>query len=283
MNKVYSVMSTEYIKIVTESDFEYEVIAYSNQAPVIVDFWAEWCRPCKTLTPILEKLAFEAQGTFRLAKVNVDDNPNLALRFEVRSIPNVKAFRDGHVVSEFLGLVPEPRVREFIRNLAPSQIDLLLEKGQSQLEATDWLSAGKSFTQFLEKSSDNPAGLLGLLKSYLMQGLYADAKNIIDEFPASQEYANMEILRPLYDALTMGMSNVSLNDNPLDAAFRNAIRLIQRGNLAAAMDGLIDILRQDKHYHDDDARKVLVALFEVLGDNQSLTQQYRRELAMVLF
>ena len=127
-------MASEYIKIVTESDFEYEVIAYSNQIPVIVDFWAEWCRPCKTLTPILEKYAEEAQGTFRLAKVNVDDNPNLALRFSVRSIPNVKAFRDGQVVSEFLGLQPEPRVKEFIRNLAPSQIDLLLEKGQSQLE-----------------------------------------------------------------------------------------------------------------------------------------------------
>jgi len=276
-------MSTEYIKIVTESDFEYEVIAYSNQSPVIVDFWAEWCRPCKTLTPILEKLALEAQGAFRLAKVNVDENPNLALRFEVRSIPNVKAFRDGRLVSEFLGLQPEPRVREFIRNLAPSQIDLLLEKGQSQLESTDWVGAAKSFNQFLEKSPDNPAGLLGLLKSYLMQGLFSDAKNIIDEFPASQEYHRMEVLHPLYDALTGGMSNVGSSDYPLDATFMNAMRLIQRGNLPASMDGLIDILRQDKHYHNDDARKILLALFEVLGDNQRLTQQYRRELAMVLF
>jgi putative thioredoxin len=276
-------MSTEYIKIVTESDFEYEVIAYSNQVPVIVDFWAEWCRPCKTLTPILEKLALESQGAFRLAKVNVDENPNLALRFEVRSIPNVKAFRDGRVVSEFLGLQPEPRVREFIRNLAPSQIDLLLEKGQSQLESTDWLGAAKSFNQFLEKSPDNPAGLLGLLKSYLMQGLFADAHNIIDEFPTSQEYTHMDVLRPLYDALTYEKTSLGANDKPLDAAFNNAVRLIQRGNLPAAMDGLIDILRQDKHYHNDDARKVLLALFEVLGDNQYLTQQYRRELAMVLF
>jgi putative thioredoxin len=276
-------MSIEYIKIVTESDFEYEVIAFSNQVPVIVDFWAEWCRPCKTLTPILEKLALEAQGAFRLAKVNVDENPNLALRFEVRSIPNVKAFRDGRVISEFLGLQPEPRVREFIRNLAPSQIDLLLEKGQSQLESMDWFEAAKSFTQFLEKSPDNPAGLLGLLKSYLMQGLFADAKNIIDEFPASQEYTLVEVLRPLFYALTAAENDLTLGENPLDAAYSNAIRLIQRGNLPAAMDGLIDILRQDKHYHNDGARKMLLALFEVLGANQHLTQQYRRELAMVLF
>src|SRR4030066_1528668 len=145
-------MASEYIKTVTESDFEYEVIAYSNQVPVIVDFWAEWCRPCKTLTPLLEKLAEEAQCTFRLAKINVDDSPNLALRFNVRSIPNVKAFRDGNVVSEFVGLQPEPRVKEFIRNLTPSQIDLLLEKGQSQLESMSWSEANSSFHQFLAKS-----------------------------------------------------------------------------------------------------------------------------------
>jgi putative thioredoxin len=276
-------MDTEYIKIVTESDFEYEVIAFSNQVPVIVDFWAEWCHPCKTLTPVLEKLALEAQGAFRLAKVNVDENPNLALRFEVRSIPNVKAFRDGRVVSEFLGLQPEPRVRDFIRNLAPSQIDLLLEKGQSQLEAMDWSGAETSFRQFLEKSPDNPAGLLGLLKTSLMMSMHADAKNIIDEFPDSQEFARMELLHPLYDVLSTGENELEVSDNPLDAAFNNSIRLIERGNLPAAMDGLIDILRQDKHYHNDDARKVLLALFEVLGDNQPLTQQYRRELAMVLF
>jgi putative thioredoxin len=276
-------MASEYIKTVTESDFEYEVIAYSNQIPVIVDFWAEWCRPCKTLTPVLEKLAEDAQGTFRLAKVNVDDNPNLALRFSVRSIPNVKAFRDGQVVSEFLGLQPESRVKEFIRNLAPSQIDLLLEKGQSQLESMSWLEAGNSFRQFLGKSPNQPAGLLGLLKSSLMQGAFLDAKHIIEEFPPSQEYAQMELLRPLLEVLITEKSNQGNNDDTLDATYYNALRLIMRRNLPSAMDGLIDILRQDKHYRNDEARKVLLGLFEVLGNIHPLTQQYRRELAMVLF
>jgi putative thioredoxin len=276
-------MTSEYIRTVTESDFEYEVIAYSNQIPVIVDFWAEWCRPCKTLTPMLEKLAEAAQGAFRLAKLNVDDNPNLALRYNVRSIPNVKAFRDGQVVSEFLGLQPEPRVKEFIQSLAPSQIDLLLEKGQSQLEAMNWSEAGSSFSQFLTKSPDQPTGLLGLLKSSLMQGRYKEAKHIVDEFPPSQEYAHMELLRPLLEALSPENSNHVINGDTLDAIYHNALRLIMRGNLPAAMDGLIDILRQNKHYHNDEARKVLLALFEVLGDNHLLTHQYRRELAMVLF
>lgn len=276
-------MTSDYIKVVTEADFEFEVIAYSNQIPVIVDFWAEWCRPCKTLTPLLEKLAEDAQGSYRLAKLNVDDNPNIALRYNVRSIPNIKAFRDGHVVSEFLGLQPEPRVREFIRNLAPSQIDLLLEKGQSQLELMDWQEAGKSFHQFLAKSPNHPAGLLGLLKSSLLQGAYSEAKKIMVEFPASPEYSHMELLRPLYDGLVAENTIPGDSDDPLIAAYHNALRLIKRGNIAAAMDGLIDILRQDKHFQNDGVRKILLGLFELLGDNHPLTLQYRRELAMVLF
>jgi len=276
-------MTPEYIKIVTESNFEYEVIAYSNQVPVIVDFWAEWCRPCKTLTPLLEQFAIESQGSFRLAKVNVDENPNLALRYSVRSIPNVKAFQDGKVVSEFLGLQPEPRVREFIRNLAPSQIDLLLEKGQSLLESMNWAEAGNSFQKFLAKSPNHSAGLLGLLKAYLMQGKFSQTRQIFEEFPPSPEYARMELLRPLFSTLWGERSNQAITDEPLDATYRNALHLILRGNLPAAMDGIIDILRQDKHYHNDEARKVLLGLFEVLGENHPLTQQYQRELAMVLF
>jgi putative thioredoxin len=276
-------MTSNYIKIVNEADFEYEVIAFSNQVPVIVDFWAEWCRPCKTLTPLLEKLAEDAQGSYRLAKLNVDDNPNIALRYNVRSIPNIKAFRDGHIVSEFLGLQPEPRVREFIRNLAPSQIDLLLEKGQSQLESMSWQEAGNSFHQFLAKSPNHPAGLLGLFKSYLMQGSYSDARMIMSDFPPSPEYSHMEILRPLFDGIVAENADLGTNDEPLDAVYHNALRLIKRGNLAAAMDGLLDILRQDKHFHNDGIRKVLLSLFEILGDNHPLCQQYRRELAMVLF
>jgi len=276
-------MKSEYIKIVTESDFEYEVVAYSNQAPVIVDFWAEWCRPCKTLTPILEKIAVDAGGSFRLAKINVDDSPNLSLRFNVRSIPNVKAFRDGQVVSEFLGLQPESRVKEFIRNLAPSQIDLMLEKGQSLLESLNWLEASATFRQFLSKSPNHPGGLLGLLKSMLMLGNYSEVKRILDEFPPSSEYASMEVIRPLYNGLVKGNTDKEKTDDPLEAEYQNALRLIMRGNQPGAMDGLLDVLRQDKHYHNDEVRKVLLGLFEVLGPNHPLTLQYRQELALILF
>jgi len=174
-------------------------------------------------------------------------------------------------------------VKEFIRNLAPSQIDLFLEKGQSQLESMNWTEASKSFRQFLSKSPNHPAGLLGLVKANLMQGKFSDVRQVFDAFPPSPEYAHMEKLRPLFTALWSEKTNQEISDDLLDAAYINSLRLIMRGNLPAGMDGIIDILRQNKHYRNDEARKVLLGLFEVLGDNHPLTLQYRRELAMTLY
>ena len=113
--------SSEHIIDVSEADFEYEVLAYSATVPVVVDFWADWCIPCRTLGPLLEKLTQEAQGAFRLARLDVDANPNLARRFGIRSIPAVKAFRDGQLVAEFTGARSEPQVRQFLAQLAPDE------------------------------------------------------------------------------------------------------------------------------------------------------------------
>jgi len=112
-------MTDEFIIDANEINFEYEVIAFSRNVPVLVDFWAEWCQPCRLLSPVLERLVKEASGSLRLARVNIDENPNLALQFNVRSIPTVKAFVDGRVAAEFVGNQPEARLREFINKLAP--------------------------------------------------------------------------------------------------------------------------------------------------------------------
>ena len=112
---------SDFIVDVTESDFEYEVLSYSQNVPVVVEFWATWCQPCKTLGPMLERLTEEASGVFRLARVDVDSSPNLALRYSVRSVPTVKAISQGQVVGEFAGLQPEVRVRDFLEKLSPPQ------------------------------------------------------------------------------------------------------------------------------------------------------------------
>ena len=276
-------MTSDFIRSVTEADFEYEVIAFSHQTPVLVDFWAEWCSPCRSLGPILERMAEEARGAFRLAKVDVDANPNLAIRYGVRSIPAVKAFRDGQVVSEFVGALPEPKVREFIRALAPSQTDLMLEKAQSLLEERQWAQAEQLLNQFLAKNLDHPAAILGLLKAAVMQGKLMDATALLRDFPSSKEFAAAEAIRPLVEALIALQRSPAYSENPLEAAYLNALWLVLRGNLPAALDGLLDILRQDKHYRNDQVRKLILGIFEILGPNSPLTQQYRRELALVLF
>ena len=276
-------MASDFIINVSEADFEYEVLAYSQQAPVVVDFWAEWCAPCRTLGPLLERLAQEGQGSFRLAKVNVDDNPNLALRYGVHGIPAVKAFRDGKMVAEFTGVQPEPRLREFLRALAPSKSDLALEKGHSLLAMRQSLQAETAFRAVIKEFPENPVAQLGLAKSLLLQGESQESSQILSRFPASREYTAAQTLLPLSLALSDLDQNHLKDDDPLDPAFNQALRLVKRGNIEAAMDGLLDTLRENKHYADGRARLTLVALLELLGENNPVTRQYRAELASVLF
>lgn len=277
-------MASDFIVNVSEADFEVEVLAYSQQAPVVVDFWAEWCAPCKMLGPLLERLAQEGQGSFRLAKVNVDENPNLALRYGIHSIPAVKAFRDGKIVSEFAGVQPEPRLRDFLRSIAPSKNDLAIEKGQSLLVMQQAQKAEITFREVLADSPENPAALLGLAKSLLFQSETKESNTILKHFPTSREFTASQILLPLAESLKdLRQNRLPEEGEPLDPAFHRAIRLIERGNLEAAMDGLLDILRADKRYRDGKARLIMVALLELLGESNPVTRQYRAELTSVLF
>lgn len=277
-------MTSDFIVNVTESDFEYQVLAYSQNVPVVVDFWAEWCVPCRTLGPVLERLAEEGQGSFRLAKVNVDDNPNLAMRYAVRSIPIVKAFRHGKVIAEFIGLQPEQRVRDFVRAIAPSESDLLLEKSFSLLDSGQIQQAEDTFRQVLEKTENHPRALLGLARCLLLQGQGQESFAILMNFPASREYQSAEMLLPLSQALLDQEKGKKFEtEKPQDAVYNNAIRLVKHQQIEAAMDGLLDILREDKHYRSGLAREMIVALLESLGENNPTTRQYRNELASVLF
>ena len=274
-------MSSDYIIEVSESDFQFEVIQYSRQKPVVVDFWAEWCGPCRILGPLLEALVEEADGRFRLAKVNVDDNPNLATRYNIRGIPAVKGFRGGQIVSEFVGALPRPKIEAFLKELAPGPNDLLLSKGQSLLTEHRWAEAEECFRRVLNSERSSPAALLGLSKSLLAQNKAQEALDILKKFPGSKEYAKAETLRPLAAALA---HTQPLPDNEiLEATFLRALNLIKRGNFPAALDGLLDILRADKRYRNGEVQKLVLAIFEILGDESSVTVNYRRELASILF
>lgn len=274
-------MATIDIVNVTESDFDYEVITYSQNVPVVVDFWATWCVPCKVLSPILEKMAVEAQGAFRLAKVDVDENPNLARMMNIRTIPTIKAFRNGQVVAEFAGALSEEKVRDFFRQILPSENGLILEKANSFLRMHQWASAEKTFREVLTSDPQSPVVLLGLAKSLLAQGQPRESRDILRNFPASKEYARAELLRPLADAMT---THIALpEDDLLAPAYQNSLRLATRGNFPAAIDGLLDILRSNKQYLNGQPRQIILGLLELLGEDDPQTRAYRSELATILF
>ncbi|MEN6300167.1 MAG: thioredoxin [Anaerolineaceae bacterium] len=275
--------ASDLIVNVSEADFEQKVLLYSQQLPVIVDFWAEWCSPCKALDPILERLTIDAQGSIRLAKLNVDENQNLTVRYGVHNIPAIKAFRDGKVVSEFVGIQPESRIREFIRAVIPDPSDLIIEKGNSMLNMSQWKSAESAFKEVLKTSPNHARALLGLAKAYIFQNKYSDALAVLNAFPASKEYNAALNLLFLVNTIIQVENNPNLSDDPLEAAYNRAIRLIIKGNFPAAMDGLLEIIRENKHFHNGEPRLILIALFDLLGEEHELTQQYRQELATLLF
>ena len=276
-------MASDFIVDVSEADFEYQVLTFSQQIPVVVDFWAVWCAPCRVLGPVLEKLANEAQGAFRLAKVNVDENSNLANQYNVRSIPAVKAIRNGKVIAEFLGAQPEPEVRAFIRRISPDPNDLMIEKGNGLLEMNQAIAAENTFRKVLESTPESAPARLGLVKSLLLQGDGDESMTWLTDFPISREYNSAEILRPVAEALANYDASILSADDSLEAAYLSALRLVKRGNLEAALDGLLDILRQDKRFRKGQVHRLVLGILELMGDNQPDTREYRNELASILF
>jgi putative thioredoxin len=274
-----------YIIDVNEATFEADVLLQSHDVPVVVDFWANWCGPCKTLGPILERFALEAGGSFVLAKLDVDENQGIAVRYGVQGIPAVKAFVNGEVVHEFVGAQPEGMVQRFLDQVVPDDVDQAIKQARSHLMTHHWEDAEAAFREILAENDANPAAALGLLESLLMQGRGKQAKELIATFPAGTEYALVQQYHPLADLLAEVDNNGPGydEDDPLSAELYQAGRLIGHGNIPAAMDGLIDILRKDKRYRDGLPRKIMLGLFAILGDEDTLTQQYREELASVLF
>jgi len=268
---------------VTEDDFEFQVIQYSETLPVIVDFWAEWSDSSKKLDPVLKKFAQGAGGSFRLAKVNVDENPNLAVRFGVRGIPTINAFRNREIVAQFTGMRSDEQIKEFLSQIEAHPMDLIMRKAESLLAQHNWERANEAFIEVIANRPDYPPALLGISKTYLALGNAARATHLLTNFPASKEYPIAEKLVYLAEAISYVKETLPYSEDILDATFNRAIRLFLQGNYSSSMDGLLDIIRNDKSFHNGEAKQVLLAIFEILGNENPLTIQYRKELASILF
>lgn len=277
--------SSDKIIEVSDATFENDVIQQSHDRPVVVDFWAPWCGPCRMLGPVLEKLANDPVLDFVLAKINVDENPNVSMRYQVQSIPAVKAFVDGQIADEFVGALPEPRVKKFIQELIPNEAELALRGANSLLATRHWEEAEQAFRDLLLDFPNYPEANINLAKSLLAQALGCEAKELLENEIHGPLMLNAERLLPL--ARYLCRNEDGLDDDfdiePIEAQYRRSAHLLRQDNLEAAMDGLLDVLRQDKRYRDKEPRDVMLGLFELLGDDDPMTQSYRNELASVLF
>ena len=278
-------MGIDNIIEVTEITFDIDVIERSTEIPVIVDFWAPWCAPCRVLAPILEKLVKDPDLNFVLGKVNVDENPALSMAFQVQSIPTVIAFLDGEAVADLVGVKPEAHIRQFIEELVPSEVDLALGDANSLLAIRHYQEAEKVYRDVLSQFPNHPTAMVNLGQALIAQGKGCEAIGYLQDCADGVEYGRAQELLPLAEYLCKVDTTWDDVDDvvPLEAQYRQAAHLLKRGNYAAGMDGLIGVLRQDKSYDKGRAKAVMLGLFELLGDGDDLTQTYRRELATVLF
>ncbi len=286
-----------YVIDVTEATFAGDVIERSRQVPVLVDFWADWCGPCRMLSPTLEKLAREFNGAFVLAKVDTDQNQRLAQQYRIQGIPAVKAFRNGQVVNEFVGAQPEPRVREFLRTILPSPADQLAARGAAAEGQQDWTAAAAAYQQALELQPDQPLALLGLGRVALAEGRFNDAIEFFSRVPPASpqgEAARQLIVqtRVRAESAALGQEDdllaaraAAAAGSPawLDAQIALGKLRIAQGQYDSGLDLLLEAVRVDRSYDDAAARKAMVDVFALLGDQDPLTTTYRRRLSSILF
>ncbi len=278
--------NSPFIHDVSAADFQQNVLQKSHEVPVVVDFWAEWCGPCRTLGPTLEKLATEADGKFILAKVDVDSNQELAAQFNVQGIPMVIGFRNGAPVDQFTGALPENAINEWLTNLLPSEIELVVDRARDAAIAGNLETSERLFSAVLEEQPDHHGAGTGLAALMMTSGRQADALALLDKLPATDEVARLKSAARLSASGTSDLTEITarLEASPDDDGIRIelALALAGRADYEPALDHLLGVVRSGGASKDD-ARKAIIDILDVLGDGHPLTTTYRRQLASALF
>ncbi len=285
---------SEHIKDGTDASFMADVIEASKTQPVIVDFWATWCGPCRTLTPTIEKVVNAAKGAVKLVKIDVDKNPGFAGQLRVQSIPTVYAFVDGRPVDAFQGALPESQVKAFVEKLAGAgeggALDEIIAMGKESLEIGDLGGAAQAFAQALQIDPTSAKALGGMARVYLANGDPEGAAEVVAMALADAKDPDLDAARAALALAAEAPSETAAFEQRLaadpddhEARLELAKALAGMGRLQDAADHLLTIIARDRAWNDDAARKQLLTVFEAAGPTSEVAKQGRRKLSSILF
>ena len=286
--------AADLIKDSTDASFMADVIEASRTQPVIVDFWATWCGPCKQLGPALEKAVLAAKGAVRLVKVDVDKNPRVASQLRVQSIPTVYAFVNGEPVDGFMGAVPDSQLKSFIDRLAgpagPSDVEQVLALAAESLQLGDIGGAAQAYAQALQLDPGNAKAIAGLARAYLQGGDIERAREIAGMAPADAKDPELDSVRAALSLAAEAPSEtkafehrLAQDENDHDARLELAKALAGRGEMDQAVDQLLRIVETDRDWNDGAARAQLLKIFEAAGPSSETAKRGRRRLSSILF
>lgn len=264
--------------------FQKDVIDASRSVPVLVDFWAPWCGPCRVLGPALDRLAAESGGKWRLVKVNTDEHPELSRRYGIRGIPAVKLFADGEVVDEFTGALPEYAVRQWLEKALPSENKKRLARAERELEAGDEDAARELLDVILQEEPGNPKARVLMARLLAFEDPARAAELVEGSAFAGPGFAPIEdAVKTIARLFELAQDEADLPNGAGKAAYEQAIAALRDRDFSLALERFIDVIQTDRYYDDDGARKASVALFALLGNDHPAVKQYRRTFDMSLY